>query len=671
MGELVGWQVLREGTIHLVPYGWAGHAVGYAAEHGGLPGVTAVTFMGTTAGPATDRGGLAGLHLSVASKQGVPRSVSPKPTGVDPRKLGADKIDGDPQQLARITVGELPPAGQKRGGPEALPASSGTDEGLRQGSSIDDRPMEPDDGVADYRSPDEPRPNSVVRSDGIVSESRVESSTPAGAATPVPAVGVGAVQRPDAGAVDDGERTDASPERDPDVPRGRMDPNSTAKSTHSSESAVNSFARDTNHEAALQVLEDRGAVSDVYRKTYEDLIAERAEVAAELARIAGNRDADLETLKSEGYERKRGASLRGLQEQGVINGDRGDTDLRAAKIRYREVAAMVGRLEEFGAVSKDATPWRHGLLERHARAVLYRGEALRVLREAAEAAGADLVALQSAARAETELEMLKGRIPDRAYQELFSALSEFSRRYFFLFLEKEIAAHDAVVESRVATVDPSESGAVRRIQSLSADRPAATVAFNWGEGRAVEAAALALGDKLREWGWRDQDRIAAAMEVVRNAGLDALRFVTDFPAPEELGQYMNSEARYRTFESARPGRSPEYVTVRDLVSSPRVQLTLRLSEDADVRSLHVSVECNQLRPLGPLLYESFAKTVELVPQHSANAVGAEVYRSLQAAARSGVEPHGESGRISKSRASWTNRCGVPSTAARRWSHRTI
>lgn len=161
------------------------------------------------------------------------------------------------------------------------------------------------------------------------------------------------------------------------------------------------------------------------------------------------------------------------------------------------------------------------------------------------------------------------------------------------------------------------------------------------------------------------------MEVVRNAGLDALRFVTDFPAPEELGQYMNSEARYRTFESARPGRSPEYVTVRDLVSSPRVQLTLRLSEDADVRSLHVSVECNQLRPLGPLLYESFAKTVELVPQHSANAVGAEVYRSLQAAARSGVEPHGESGRISKSRASWTNRCGVPSTAARRWSHRTI
>lgn len=178
LGELVGWQVLREGTIHLVPYGWAGHAVGYAAEHGGLPGVTAVTFMGTTAGPATDRGGLAGLHLSVASKQGVPRSVSPKPTGVDPRKLGADKIDGDPQQLARITVGELPPAGQKRGGPEALPASSGTDEGLRQGSSIDDRPMEPDDGVADYRSPDEPRPNSVVRSDGIVSESRVESSTP-------------------------------------------------------------------------------------------------------------------------------------------------------------------------------------------------------------------------------------------------------------------------------------------------------------------------------------------------------------------------------------------------------------------------------------------------------------------------------------------------------------
>lgn len=216
-----------------------------------------------------------------------------------------------------------------------------------------------------------------------------------------------------------------------------MDPNSTAKSTHSSESAVNSFARDTNHEAALQVLEDRGAVSDVYRKTYEDLIAERAEVAAELARIAGNRDADLETLKSEGYERKRGASLRGLQEQGVINGDRGDTDLRAAKIRYREVAAMVGRLEEFGAVSKDATPWRHGLLERHARAVLYRGEALRVLREAAEAAGADLVALQSAARAETELEMLKGRIPDRAYQELFSALSEFSRRYFFLFWRRK------------------------------------------------------------------------------------------------------------------------------------------------------------------------------------------------------------------------------------------
>jgi len=53
--------------------------------------------------------------------------------------------------------------------------------------------------------------------------------------------------------------------------------------------------------------------------------------------------------------------------------------LSAATLRYREAAAMVGRLEELGEVSRDATPWRHRLLAIMLNAVRNRGKALQRL----------------------------------------------------------------------------------------------------------------------------------------------------------------------------------------------------------------------------------------------------------------------------------------------------
>jgi len=129
--------------------------------------------------------------------------------------------------------------------------------------------------------------------------------------------------------------------------------------------------------------------------------------------------------------------------------------------------------------------------------------------------------------------------------------------------------------------------------------------------------------------------------VVRNAGLDALRFVADFPAPEEFDRFEKPQWFAGKLRSVRPGWDVHDVTIWDLVRLPRVQLTVRLSADSDVRSLHVSVECDQYRPLRPV-DEKVAQHLErLVPQHSADAVGGRVYRSLEAATRSGVEPHGE------------------------------
>ncbi|MGO4618284.1 protein phosphatase 2C domain-containing protein, partial [Nocardia sp. 2YAB30] len=384
------------------------------------------------------------------------------------------------------------------------------------------------------------------------------------------------------------------------------------------------------------------AVPEVFRSAHEDLVVERAEAAAELAKAAAKTGADVDILQSERFEQELEAARRRLGEQGVLDADRYDTDLRAATLRYREVAAMVRRLEELGGVSKGAAPFRHRLLTKHAAAVLSRQEALQSLRKAAAAADADLVALRSEARAETEMDRLQGQIPDDDYWELSAAqILYVEKTESVSHSEHAVVAHDAVVEGRVDTSDPDESDAVQQIRSWSADQREATVAFSWGEAGAVEAAASALGDKLREWGWRDPGRIAAAMEVVRNAGLGALEFIREFPEPEELAQFGNLPGFDGAFQSARIGQPMEHVSIRRILSTPWVVLTVRWSEDADIRSLSVSVECDQYRMQGPLPEELFSGVEELVPHHSAAAVGAEVYQSLKAAERSGVEPHGE------------------------------
>jgi len=60
------------------------------------------------------------------------------------------------------------------------------------------------------------------------------------------------------------------------------------------------------------------------------------------------------------------------------------------------------------------------------------------------------------------------------------------------------------------------------------------VEFRWGEDRAVEAVASALGTSCGSGAGVIWIRSPRRWGVVRNAGLDALRFRGGLPAPEEF-----------------------------------------------------------------------------------------------------------------------------------------
>ncbi|OQS15604.1 hypothetical protein B0T44_25975, partial [Nocardia donostiensis] len=356
----------------------------------------------------------------------------------------------------------------------------------------------------------------------------------------------------------------------------------------------------------------RIAIPEVFQPAYASVLVERTEAAAELAKAAAEAGANPTALRSDEFEQELAVTRQRLDERGVPAAERVVADMRAITLRYREVATMVRRLEELGGVSKAATPSRHRLLTNHAAAVLSRLEAAQRLRADAAATGAESVPLSG-----------------------YSEAAEAVRRW-----ERAITEHEAVVAGRVSSADPSTSRQVREIRSLSAGTREVTVRFGWGEARTVEAAASALGETLREWGWHDQHRITAATETARIAALDALRFIRDFPAVTELSQFGSQEGLPGMMAGSRPDGEVDHTFIRSMLL-PRVQLTVRLSSNPEIRSLHISVECDQFRAVGPLDETLLRRLDEIVPQHSAAAVGEDVFQSLAAAARWGVESHGE------------------------------
>lgn len=179
------------------------------------------------------------------------------------------------------------------------------------------------------------------------------------------------------------------------------------------------------------------------------------------------------------------------------------------------------------------------------------------------------------------------------------------------------------------------------MRNLSPDRREVTATFGRGDERIMEEAASVLGDRLRELGWGDADQIEAAVEVVRNAGSDLLGFMAHFPEPADILPDTKSDGTLHFYRVTRPGKRSEALTVQDMVEPPEARLTVRISNDSDIRALHVSVECHQYRPLGPVRHEETARRLAGIAQHSRAAVGAEVFESLKAATRAGVEQNGE------------------------------
>lgn len=85
-----------------------------------------------------------------------------------------------------------------------------------------------------------------------------------------------------------------------------------------------------------------------------------------------------------------------------------------------------------------------------------------------------------------------------------------------------------------ATPDATQDADVASIRDLSENAVDLTVFFEPDGARHVDAVASALGDMLRERGWRDPAQIEAATELVRRAGRNVLRY---------LDQYVESIAQ--------------------------------------------------------------------------------------------------------------------------------
>ncbi|MEU1549058.1 M3 family metallopeptidase [Nocardia sp. NPDC005745] len=184
-------------------------------------------------------------------------------------------------------------------------------------------------------------------------------------------------------------------------------------------------------------------------------------------------------------------------------------------------------------------------------------------------------------------------------------------------------------QRRHSRMDPDEA-AVAAIRDLPADRgglnPDLTVEFvplyapdGLRTEEDLEAVATAVADMMRERGWRDRSQIEAATELVRSAGRNAMTY---------MERYTRSVQR----------RGVEWYEEQTAVQDMKARLTLRMSTQADARSLYVSFDVDQYRPERSPDIEMFTWHA---PLFSHAEIGAELRGLLDSATVSGVEQWGE------------------------------
>jgi Zn-dependent oligopeptidase/DNA-binding CsgD family transcriptional regulator/DNA-binding LacI/PurR family transcriptional regulator/serine/threonine protein phosphatase PrpC/DNA-directed RNA polymerase specialized sigma subunit len=184
-------------------------------------------------------------------------------------------------------------------------------------------------------------------------------------------------------------------------------------------------------------------------------------------------------------------------------------------------------------------------------------------------------------------------------------------------------------QRRQSRIDPDEA-AVAAVRDLPADRgdlnPDLTLEFvplyvpdGLRTEEDLEAVATAVADMMRERGWRDRSQIEAVTELVRGAGRNAMTYM---------------ERYTRTLQR----RGVEWYEEQTAVQDMKARLTLRMSTQADARSLYVSFDVDQYRPERSPDIEMFTWHA---PLFSHAEVGAEVRGLLDSATVSGVEQWGE------------------------------
>ncbi|MFF7938280.1 amidase family protein [Nocardia gamkensis] len=184
-------------------------------------------------------------------------------------------------------------------------------------------------------------------------------------------------------------------------------------------------------------------------------------------------------------------------------------------------------------------------------------------------------------------------------------------------------------QGRHSRMDPDEA-AVAAVRDLPADpgdlNPDLTVEFvplyapdGLRTEEDLEAVAMAVADMMRERGWRDRGQIEAATELVRGAGRNAMTY---------MERYTRSLQR----------RGIEWYEEQTAVQDMKARLTLRMSTQADARSLYVSFDVDQYRPQRSPDIEMFTWHA---PLFSHAEIGTEVRELLDPATVSGVEQWGE------------------------------
>ncbi|MGK8511065.1 alpha/beta fold hydrolase [Nocardia asiatica] len=185
------------------------------------------------------------------------------------------------------------------------------------------------------------------------------------------------------------------------------------------------------------------------------------------------------------------------------------------------------------------------------------------------------------------------------------------------------------VPGRPFRLDPDEA-AVAAVRDLPADRgylnPDLTLEFlpfyefdGLRTQEDLEAVATAVGDMMRERGWRDRSQTEAATELVRAAGRNAMTY---------MERYTRSLQR----------SGVEWWDEQTAVQNMKARLTLRMATQGESRSLYVSLDVDQHRP------ERFPDITMFrwhAPLFSDVQVGTEVRELLGKATVSGVEQWGE------------------------------